>query len=68
MDIYRLSSVYEVRRLDEADAESVLAVCQGNPMFFEYCPPVATKASILEDMKALPKGKTEKDKYYLGFF
>lgn len=68
MDIQKLSRKYEVRHLKESDAEAILTLMQANPQYFEYCPPIATKASILQDMKALPPRTTYEDKYYVGFF
>ena len=68
MQIHNLTTKYEVRKLNEADTEAVYELMQGNPLFFQYCPPMATHQSILSDMKALPPGTTEKDKYYSGYF
>ncbi len=63
-----LSDIYEVRRLGRADVPAVLALCRGNPLYYEYCPPRPSKEGILQDMSALPAGKGKEDKYYLGFF
>ncbi len=68
MDILKLSTTYQVRRLSNQDIESVLELCLGNPMFYRYCPPAATKESIARDMVALPPRATCDDKYYLGMF
>ena len=65
LDIQKLSSKYDVRKLHDADVDKVYEVMQGNPQYFAYCPPVATHQSILEDMKALPPGTTYNDKYYI---
>ena len=46
----------------------ILRLSESNPMFYEYCPPFVTRESILNDMKALPQGKTDAEKYYIGFF
>ena len=59
---------FEVKRLNEADADKILHLCMGNPLFYEYHPPLATRESILEDMSALPPQKTYRDKYYVGFY
>lgn len=67
-DVQALSGKYGVRRLTEADVERIYEVSAGNPMFYQYCPPFVTRESILEDMKALPPGKTYEDKYYIGYF
>lgn len=68
MDPQSLSGRYRIRPLEEEDIEVVLALCAGNPLFFEYHPPLATRQSILADMAALPPGKTAADKFYFGFF
>ena len=48
--------------------DDILRLSESNPMFYEYCPPFVTRESILNDMKALPQGKTDAEKYYIGFF
>ena len=68
MNITDISSKYKVRNLGSEDVEEILDLENGNPVYFEYCPPVASAESILEDMKALPPNKTYDDKYYIGFF
>ncbi|MBO5352985.1 MAG: GNAT family N-acetyltransferase [Lachnospiraceae bacterium] len=67
-DIKRLSEHYVVKRLEESDVEQVYAMCQGNPQYYQYCPPFVTRESIRADMAALPPRKTMEDKYYLGFY
>ena len=62
------SPKYIVRPLTVADVDEILALCAGNGQFYRYHPPFATRESILEDMTALPPGKCEEDKHYLGFF
>ena len=57
-----------VRPLTAADVDEILALCAWNEQFYRYHPPLATEESILEDMTALPPGKCEEDKHYLGFF
>lgn len=59
---------YQVRRLEHGDIEAVYGLCQSNPRFYEFHPPFVTRESILEDMKALPPGKTIADKYFMGFW
>lgn len=68
MDINKLSKNYKVRELTENDIDSMLELGKNNDIFFQYNPPVFTRESILEDMKALPPGKERNDKCYLGFF
>lgn len=68
MDIQKLSSIYQVRKLDENDIDIIYDVYKGNPMYFEYCHSSVAKEGIMEDLQALPMGKTYHDKYYIGFF
>lgn len=68
MQLQSLSRRYTVRQLMETDVDAMLALCSGNPQFYRYHPPMATKASILDDLQAVPPGKTLSDKYYIGFY
>lgn len=68
LQLQQLLDSYEVRSLGREDVPTVLALCQGNPLYYEYCPPLPSREGILQDMKALPLDKGEEDKYYLGFF
>ena len=68
MDYTSFSARFRVRRLVEADVPAVAALCRGNPLYYEHCPPFVTEASIRADMAALPPRKSLSDKYYLGFF
>lgn len=68
MQLQSLSRRYTVRRLMETDVDAMLALCSGNPQFYRYHPPMATKASILDDLQAVPPGKTLSDKYFIGFY
>ncbi len=68
MDIQKLTTEYDIRRLKETDIENVYELMRENPLYFRHCPPMATQQSILEDMKALPPGTAYEDKYYIGYF
>ena len=57
-----------VRRLTEADVEQVYALCIGNPLYYEYHPPVVTRDAVRADMNSLPPGMAPEDKYFIGFF
>ena len=57
MQLQSLSRRYTVRQLMEIDVDAILALCSGNPQFYRYHPPLATKASILDDLQAVPPGK-----------
>ncbi len=67
-DLQGLSPSYRVRLLTEQDVPEVLALCQGNPLFYRHCPPFATAQSIFEDMVKLPPRTLPEDKAYIGFF
>ena len=68
MNINKLSSIYQVRRLDENNVSLIYSLCSKNKLYYTYYPPFVTLNSIKEDLKALPEGKQLKDKYFLGFF
>lgn len=68
MDFTQLSKTYQVKKLNKNNLEELMQLCLGNSLFYEFCPPKPTFQSLLEDMKKLPPHKTQKDKYYIGFF
>lgn len=70
MNYTKFSKAYQVRRLDDNDISSILALCGKNTQFYEHCPPFVTPQSIKNDMQAIPQRKIgqEQDKYYLGYF
>ena len=68
MDITKLSKIYQVCKLSERDIDSVLELCLGNPLYYQFFPPIETKESIARDMVARPTGTTSDDKYYLGIY
>lgn len=68
LEINALSERFYVRRLHENDVDLIYDLSCENKLFYQYHPPFVTKESILEDMSALPPGKSCEDKYYIGFF
>ena len=68
MNIQEWTTKFEIRKLNESDIDAVYKIMQGNPLYFQHCPPMATHKSILDDMKALPPRTTCDDKYYIGFY
>ena len=58
MKITSLSKKYVVRRLDPEDVDIIYDMSCGNHIFYQYHPPFVTKQSILDDMEALPPGKS----------
>lgn len=61
---------YSVRKLQpvDADIKKIYALASQNTLFYRYHPPFVTRKSILDDMCALPPGKTMAGKFYVGFF
>lgn len=68
MDIRLLSKKYAARMLDINDLDIIYDMSCKNEIYYKYHPPFVTKESIVEDMKALPPGKSYDYKYYIGFF
>lgn len=68
MEINSLSKRFYVRKLDRSDVEMIYDMSCENHIFYQYHPPFVTRESILEDMEALPPGKNDDDKFYVGFF
>lgn len=68
LQLENFSDRYSVRRMTVDDVMQVFELCKENTLYYKYCPPFVTEESILDDMNALPKGKSKKDKYYVGFF
>ena len=68
IDVSEFSKKYRVRLLGSSDVAEILSLCEGNPQFYEHCPPFVTEQSIIDDMKALPPRKDYSDKYYVGYF
>lgn len=68
LNIEKLSTSYQVKKLSASDAGHVFDLVQTNPLYFAYCPPQPTRHSIVEDMNVVPANKSLDDKYYLGFY
>ncbi len=68
MDITLFSNKFRVKKITEKDIEKVLDLCECNHVYYKYCPPKPSIASIVDDLNALPPNKEYKDKYYVGFF
>ena len=54
--------------MEEEDISRILNLENGNPLYFVYCPPKPWRETVLNDLKALPEGKSFEDKFYIGFF
>ena len=68
IDISSLSKEYKVRKLDDPDADSILALCEGNRLYYQYCGAEPSKEQVLNDLHITPPGIDLSDKYYIGFF
>ncbi len=68
MNIENFSKDYKVRVLSNEDIELIYELCRGNPLYYEYCPPMVTRESIRRDLAALPPNVERENKYYVGFF
>ena len=68
IDVTKFSSRYTVRALTEADAGEVLAVCLGNPQYYEYAEARPTLEQVADDMRITPPGVDSSRKYYVGFY
>ena len=67
IDINKLSKHYSVRRMTEEDVPTILSLCNGNKLYYEYCGHQCSEEQIVDDMSALPPNITFDDKYYIGF-
>lgn len=68
IELCRLSSKYDVRRLEEPDVEEILELCRQHTLFYEHTEARPERERILDDMRATPPGISPEDKYYFGFF
>lgn len=68
MEIKMFSNEYAVKKLTNDDVDDIYRLCIKNELYYQHCPPLVTKESILEDMVVLPPNKTLNDKYYVGFY
>ena len=68
LDISMLSIHYDVRRLSDADADSILELCRENTQFYQYCEAEPTMEQVLRDLHITPPGVALSDKYYIGFY
>ena len=68
MDISKFSDRYELRRMDDTDADALLRFCKTHTLFYHYCNATPSKERILNDLHIAPPGIGPKDKYYVGFF
>ena len=68
IDISVLNNQFHVRRMNDADADAILHLCRGNPLYYQYCGAQATREQVLNDLNIAPPGVKMTDKYYIGFY
>ena len=68
LNISQLSIKYKIKKMEEEDISGILHLENGNSLYFAYCPPKPCRETVLNDLKALPEGKSLEDKFYIGFF
>ena len=67
INVLKLSTKYEVREMRDSDAESILDLCPGNALFYQYCEAKPTLEQVLNDLHITPPDISMSDKYYVGF-
>ncbi len=67
-DISKLSSCFDVRKLDASDADSILELCRGNEQYYLYAEAKPTREQVLNDLQITPPGIGLSDKYFVGFY
>ena len=68
INVPELSKKYEVRKMGDSDAESILNLCSGNALFYQYCEAKPTIEQVLNDLHITPPDIAMSDKYYVGFY
>ena len=68
LNISQLSTKYRIKKMEEEDISRILNLENGNPQYFAYCPSKPCRETVLNDLKAIPEGKSLEDKFYIGFF
>ena len=68
INVLELSKKYEVRKMEESDAENIMNLCSGNAQFYRYCEAEPTIEQVLYDLHITPPNISMSDKYYVGFY
>ena len=68
IEISKISSSYDIRRLDDSDVDSILSFCQKNTQYYEYCEAEPTREQVINDLHMTPPGIGLSEKYYIGFY
>lgn len=61
------SSTYKVVPCTIKDMDILAPVCEGNPQYFAHMHAPFHKESLMEDLQAVPPGKSLAEKYFLRF-
>ena len=56
IDISKLSSRYDVRKLTDADAGSILKLCEENTQYYLYCEAEPSMEQVLNDLHITSAG------------
>lgn len=68
IDVTKLSTRYQVRRMADSDAEDILKLCRQNTQYYRYCGKRPSRKRIISDLHLTPPDTPASDKYYVGFF
>lgn len=68
MEISKLSSNYDIQRLNISDANSIMRLCHQNRQYYGFCGAEPTWEQVLSDIQTAPPGVPLSDKYYVGFY
>ena len=68
IQIEKLSDLYTVRRLTDADVPMLYAWMLRNDQYFRYCGGSTTPERVRQDLTLCPPGTTPAQKHYVGFF
>lgn len=68
LELNKLSSKCDVRKLNETDLESIYTFCKSNTQYYEYCGKDLSMELIENDLTIAPPGIPMEQKYYIGFF
>ena len=68
LDITKLSTCFQIRKMNDGDADEILNLCLENTQYYEYCGKQPDRELILQDLHITPPGVDESDKYYVGFY
>ena len=66
--IEKLSDVYTICRLTDADVPMLYAWMLRNDQYFRYCGGSTTPERVRQDLTLCPPGTTPAQKHYVGFF